>query len=552
MATTMLPFLYQTRTIQRLVRSTPAHLAFCSLLHTTSAHNFYKKSSSPDYQPPESHASKLDTSDPIPFELPEDLAADPRFNPPPEDVLAEHDDESGPGTITSKERQAFNYIFKEIARTSKTPSGNAMTTTTDTFGSLFDSGNTSRSTANTFGESVPHEQSIISSIIGDASISVMNSTDEDASKNKRQLQHMDLLKNMRQLHNIDPFGHNGDSDMSAQERYGKLLSFPPSLRDAAKRALGILKPVQKVGLGDDTPEMAHPEHMPLDREEYLAGRKDPSVLEANASQTDETDVELVGEPSLLVASEVSPQTSGPLPAESADSKDFDRIKAEESRTHERQRVSALMLQTKSDFELWDVLEREVFSMITWLGLDGKENRPQRRGRKLRQYQRKHTPEGEPVPQLDLLVHGPLYSSNIIFGLKTMDARYPGSPLALAILPRVKALGLASYILGASVDLYTAQMKLHWDRYRDVRAVLDLMDEMRSAELLFGQQHLAMLEEMERSMMLCVSGQRGDVMANIFASPEWATLLVTRITHFKKWIQTSLQSPEDNEPPSSNF
>lgn len=543
MATTMLPFLYQTRTIQRLVRPKPAHLAFCSLLHATSAHNF-SSSSSHLYWRPNQAEPKFNTEDPIPFELPEDLAADPRFNPPPENEHVEVDD--GPetsGTITPKERQAFDHIFKEISRTPLTPSGDGATTTKDIFGSLVDSGDMSGSSMNSSRVSSP-EQSIISSILAEASQNLLPGTNSN---------HRDLLKSMRQLHNIDPFGRNAGSDMSAQERYEKLLSFPPSLRVAAKRALGILKPGEKAdsehkmtSLG---PEKAHPEHMPLNREEYMAGRKDQSALKTEASQTDEADVELDEKPSLPDASEVSFETSGPSPMESEGSIDS-RIKANELRNRERGRVNSLMLLTKSDFELWDVLEREVFSMVSRLGLDANGKPPPRRRKKPTKTSDPSvasvSPDGDTRPRLDLLVHGPLYSSHIISGLKTMDELYPGSPLALAILPRVKALGLASYILGASVDLYTAQMKLHWGRYRDVRAVLDLMDEMRSAELLFDQRHMFMLEEMERSMLLCVSGKRGDALANIFASPEWATLLVTRIAHFKNWMQMDVKNRQANQ------
>ncbi|TLS22929.1 uncharacterized protein PpBr36_06597 [Pyricularia pennisetigena] len=541
MATTMLPFLYQTRTIQRLGRSTPAHFAFCSLLHTTSARNLSSSSSHRRRLP--SEAPKFDTQDPIPFELPEELAADPRFNPPPEN---EHDEsDHRPGTITPKERQMFDDIFKEISRTAQAPSGDAMNTNNDMSGSFLDSANTSRSSTSPFTESAPREQSIISSILGDAS--------QDLTSGVKS-KHKNLLKDMRQLHNIDPFGRDANSDMSAQERYEKLLSFPPSLREAAKRALGILKPVEKAGEDDDMmslePETKHPEHMPLNREEYMAGRKEESLLEAEASQTDETDAGLVEEPSLAASSEGLSEKPGPSLMDLGRRLDV-RIKAEESRNRERRRLETLMLLTKSDFELWDVLEREVFSMVSRLGLDAKGKSPPRRGKKSKKASDPSmasvSSDSESRPRLDLLTHGPLYSSHIILGLTTMDKRYPGSPLALAILPRVKSLGLASYILGASVDLYTTQMKMHWQRYRDVRAVLDLMDEMRSAELLFDHQHLVMLDQMERAILLCLSGRRGDAMANIFASPEWATLLVTRIAHFKNWIKKDLKNRENDEP-----
>ncbi|KAI6351319.1 hypothetical protein MCOR25_010008 [Pyricularia grisea] len=536
MATTMLPFLYQTRTIQRIVRSTPARLTFSSLLHTTSAHHF---SCSSSHRGRLKSEDKFNTEDPIPFELPEDLAADPRFNPQPENDYDEvNDEEPRPGTITPKERQAFDHIFKEISRTTQTSSGDAVTTTKDDF-SLSDSGKISGSSTNPFQLSAPREQSIISSIIGDA---IQGRVSDEKST------HRDLLKNMRQLHNIDPFGGNADSKMSAQERYEKLLSFPPSLRDAAKRALGILKPEEKADSEDDFTsfkrKMVHPEHMPLNREEYMASRKDQSVLEAEASKTDETGAELVEEPSLPIAPEVSSEKSGPPPTDIMDRLDH-ITKTEESRIQERDRVNALMLLTKSDFELWDVLEREVFSMVSRLGLDAKGTPPPRSGKKSKKTSDSTSAsvpsDGGPRRRLDLAVHGPLYSSHIIAGLKTMDQRYPGSSLALAILPRVKSLGLASYILGASVDLYTAQMNLHWNRYRDVRAVLDLMDEMKSAELLFDKKHLTMLEEMERAMVLCLSGKRGEPIANIIASPEWASLLVTRIVHLKGWIKVDLKN-----------
>lgn len=518
MATTMLPFLYQTRTIQRLARSTPTHLAFRSLLHTTSTHHLPINRRDWRSQNPDVH-----NHDPIPFELPEDLASDPRFNPPPEFEEDEVGDEStaAAGTITPKERRAFNDIFQEIARTAH-----------ETYGDATSEGR-QRLTDSPSASSTGHAQNIISTILSDATQNLASTAQP----------HQDLLKSMRQLHNIDPLGRSAGSEMTPQQRYEKLISFPPSLRNAAKRALGILEPggnTQPDRQPAEEQAMKHPEHMPLDPKEYLAARKSWASQFIEAYEAEPVDDSLQTTSSEELGSTLEQHRNDRIELQ---------VEAERSRYQEELRLKAIMSETKSDFELWDVLEREIFSMISRLGLDKAEgSKPSRRSNE----KKNRAPEApgsssasvtEPPPQLDLMVHGPLYASHLVSGLKAMDQRFPGSPLALSILPRVKSLGLASYILGASVDLYTAQMNLCWNRYRDVRAVLDLMNEMKSAELTFDRQHWLLLEQMELRMVDCIGGNRGDVLGNILVAPEWATLLATQFPTYRNWINRDLRKRE---------
>ena len=146
-------------------------------------------------------------------------------------------------------------------------------------------------------------------------------------------------------------------------------------------------------------------------------------------------------------------------------------------------MERVMLAKRTDAALWEYMEDAVFSMVDEFGIapsTGDKTQSKR-------------------PSAKLLKYGPVYPAALLHGLKLLGVHYAGgatSPLALAVLPRVKALGLQSYVLGASTPLYNELLKIQWTRLGDAVAVFGLLQEMQQAGLAFNDGTLAVLKSME--------------------------------------------------------
>ncbi|ROT37796.1 hypothetical protein SODALDRAFT_333552 [Sodiomyces alkalinus F11] len=164
-----------------------------------------------------------------------------------------------------------------------------------------------------------------------------------------------------------------------------------------------------------------------------------------------------------------------------------------------QRMDALLRACRTDFEVWDLLEREVFSMTKRLGIMDP-------GSQHESTEPPAAPENDApqsasaTPELSIEIHGPLYSVHLLQSLRTLDGGFSRpSPLALSMLPRIRELGLASYVLGASTPFYNELCAIMWRRHGDVRGVIALLREMMYVGLSFDQDTLDLVHEMETAL-----------------------------------------------------
>lgn len=377
MSTTLIPLLYQTRTLQRLPRVIFRPFALRNLSQFASSR---AQQSGRPWQ-----SQKRNGPDAIPFELPDDVKiTEEEVGEPPEP-------EEGRTTITPTERDAFEQIFQEIAARSNGRRPR--------FGAQPGKGR-ERTSA--------HPANVII---------------QDAARGYTTPQ---------------------EPSFTATDRAEALQRFPPSLRRAAMLALGLKAPGE------------HDE----------ARNKDVS---AEAEYQEDDDASMESSPSSLRNMEL--------------------------RHQEQSRVESRMSGAETDFELWDIIEEEVFSMVEKLGIDS----GQRSKRKARKHSRKPTTPSE-NDELAMDVYGPLYPSLLLSGLHRLDEAFAKpSPLALAILPRIKQLGLASYVLGATTPFYNSLMSILWHRYHNVAAVISLWDEMHHAGLSYDPASLHTLEQARQSL-----------------------------------------------------
>ncbi len=145
-----------------------------------------------------------------------------------------------------------------------------------------------------------------------------------------------------------------------------------------------------------------------------------------------------------------------------------------------------MVSRQTDFALWEYMENCVFSLVYQFGMV-----PSRRNMDIDRKQR-----------LGLLARqGTVYPALALHGMQLFDGHFgrQPSPLALAVLPRVKALGFISYVLGAGTALYNELLRIHWARYGDAFSVFALLEDMRRASVPFDRDTQAVLTSIKQHL-----------------------------------------------------
>lgn len=214
---------------------------------------------------------------------------------------------------------------------------------------------------------------------------------------------------------------------------------------------------------------------------------------------------------------------------------------EHLRQPERERVEALMRAAETDFELWEVMEREVFSLVTKMGVDEVQKSPL--SKKNSKSKRKQAPESMVTAMPDgvspLTFYGPLYPSHLLLGLRLLDRSFSQpSALALSILPRIKSLGLVSHILGASTAFYNELLRIYWHRHDDFRGIVDLLEEMEQNGLEFDRETAEVLNEIQRMQTRILKGRKGEALRTVWKLPEFS------VQQFGPWRQRVEEAIEE--------
>ncbi|KAI0893088.1 hypothetical protein F4806DRAFT_476954 [Annulohypoxylon nitens] len=337
---------------------------------------------------------------------------------------------------------------------------------------------------------------------------------------------------------------------AARDRNKALLRFPPELRAAASKALGTI----------DASATAFP-------------GEEVDTYTATGKKVEEVD------------------EGWQTPAHSIDRS----MELEAKRRPERIRVEGLIMNAKSDFELWDVLEREVFTMPARLGIDRRprveaeelvqdEPQAEEKGIEVDEMASESEKAGDavdsaatseselaenevaetvteteevaadaddgvyhPFKGLSLYVHGPLYPAYLLLALRRLDTAFSSpSPLVFSLLPRIKELGLESYILGVSTPLYNGLLDLHWTRRGDLVGMLHLLEEMRHCGLYFDEQTASILNQVDSTMAMMASKvSSGSFMRALMTMPEYEKSMRERLRHWHRIVDLSIKEREQD-------
>ena len=213
----------------------------------------------------------------------------------------------------------------------------------------------------------------------------------------------------------------------------------------------------------------------------------------------------------------------------------------ELREKERERINVLFTNAQTDTEVWDVLQREVFAPIKALDLDGTQKpKPtwKSKGKKGGSATTKSSPTttekntsimAENTAAMDSIetakkhpgILFPNFPHHVLYATRRLRSSFPTSPLPLCILPQIKALGRAAYMLCATTALYTTLIRTAWIQYGSYEAVDELLTEMDNNGIEFDFATLKMLEEILEEAENARSGAYGMLMKEVWQMERYA-------------------------------
>ncbi|KAI1424291.1 hypothetical protein F5Y12DRAFT_461399 [Xylaria sp. FL1777] len=268
------------------------------------------------------------------------------------------------------------------------------------------------------------------------------------------------------------------------------------------------------------------------------------------------------------------------------------LEIEALRFPERTRIEGLITSAVSDFELWDILEKEVFTMPERLGImNSSANSPKRTYRSRKYSQLTHesrNDEGtslgtseientsaessidEPTgpgasevenssattnnvsspghsQKLSLYVHGPLYPAYLLLALRRLDTAFSTpSSLVFSILPRIKELSLESYILGVSTPFFNELLAICWGRRGDLSAMLDLLEEMRHCGLYFDKHTTSTITQADTLLSGLSTPEGGSGFGRaLMMMPEYEHSQRARLRHWHRLVDLSVRERQDD-------
>ena len=228
---------------------------------------------------------------------------------------------------------------------------------------------------------------------------------------------------------------------------------------------------------------------------------------------------------------------------------------------ERKRVLGLMDDCSTDQELWAFMEKEVFSLPRKFGIIQQEEsaKPKPKPKATKSKKKGKTAENElsedstnasakPTEEAKeaLFVHGPLYQEFNLYALKLFDTSFANpSPYIFQLLPRIKNLGLDSYVLGVSRQFLARLARIHWARFGDVHSALDMIQELDHLGLDPKGDVVNVLKRIRMDLQECSRGGQGPfVMAVMEASLKGGSGVLERVERMERYARLAVENSLD--------
>ena len=212
---------------------------------------------------------------------------------------------------------------------------------------------------------------------------------------------------------------------------------------------------------------------------------------------------------------------GILNPESAKNKGTSRTaKIRKLQEKERARVKSLLETAKTDKELWDVLEVEVFGMMRSMELD-KEDKGSNPSKQSRRRKAKGKPGQEKATNQDLLPSDPsiLFANvpiHLITAARILRVNFPASSLPFNIIPTLKSLGRSSYALGATTPLYKILIRAAWIQHHSYSQICALLQDMDNGGIEYDSGIVGILDAILNENKFMKTGRLGQGLQAILA------------------------------------
>ncbi|KAF2005893.1 hypothetical protein P154DRAFT_615834 [Amniculicola lignicola CBS 123094] len=176
------------------------------------------------------------------------------------------------------------------------------------------------------------------------------------------------------------------------------------------------------------------------------------------------------------------------------------------RNTERARVEKLLDSAKTDREVWDILEREIFSVIKGLDLDSPSSVASSKPKAKK-------PKNDPKTLF------PNYPTLLLYALNILREKFPASTLPLSILPTIKSLGRSSYALLATTTLYNTLIRHTWVQYSSHTHIDELLTDMDNGGIEYDVNTYEFLRTIRGGVMDMRAGKHGPLMDRV-SRMEW--------------------------------
>jgi len=193
------------------------------------------------------------------------------------------------------------------------------------------------------------------------------------------------------------------------------------------------------------------------------------------------------------------------------------------RLQERERIDTLLKSAPTDMHLWQTLDREVFAQLRKLDLDDPSTAttPAKKEPRSKNRQKPAPPAPANKTDVDTRILFPNYPLHLLTAIKALRTNFPRSPLPLAILPTIRALGRSSYALGATTALYKALIRTAWVQQSSYALVDTLLTDMEANMVEFDMATLDLLDGILRENDLARAGKLGREMQMLYGLEAWA-------------------------------
>ena len=209
-------------------------------------------------------------------------------------------------------------------------------------------------------------------------------------------------------------------------------------------------------------------------------------------------------------------------------------------------VSRSLERASTDVEIWGVLEREVFSVVSELNEKIEEDKRARRKEmeveEAKERSKKMEGAGEELGKhlvkkregkvkreeiIEREVSMALATNELFFilqenyaeyllrALRLLRSHHPTSNYALYLLPTIKRLGPISYVLGTSPGLYNELLFLKWTEYSDLHGMADLLQEMMDKGIETNSVTMVLLARLRRLRRYGRLGKMGPVVQHFW-------------------------------------